>query len=290
MHPLEIHTAAKVNLVLDVLAVRPDGYHEIRSLMMKVGLYDDLLVEPADKGVIAIECDDPAVPTDDRNLVFRAAQLLARKMGRIPGCRVQLRKRIPVGGGMGGGSSNAAGALRVLNASWGCGLADGELAALASELGSDVPFFFAPTCAIVSGRGDCVESVHLSFDGWVVLVLGGVHVSTAQVYGACTSRSPESCLDNLSELTQARSAAALRAGLRNELEPAVFQVAPPVRELFERVRSACGRPMRISGAGAVLFDVFDTQQEACGFAESLRSQGISQEVRVVRGPVADWTS
>ncbi len=255
---MEIQTPGKVNLVLDVLGKRSDGFHEIRSLMIKVGLYDRMIIAPGKQDAIGLSCASDKVPTDGSNLICRAGECLVREIGRNPGCRIELEKAIPVGGGMGGGSSNAAGALRALNNLWGAGVTTSRLAELGAALGSDVPFFFAEGGAIVSGRGDCVEPVRLAFSGWVVLVFGGVHVSTAQVYAHCTPQSPERIRDNLSELVAARSAEALRAGLRNGLESGVFAVSATMQELYRRVAQACGRPMRISGAGSVLFDVFDT--------------------------------
>jgi len=287
MSVVEIRTPAKINLTLDVLAKRSDGYHDIESLMIKVGLYDELRIHSAQPGEISLTCDHPDVPTDERNLVHQAAVHLARRLGPVPGCRIQLTKNIPVGGGMGGGSSNAAGALQALNRLWHGNLAEGELAEIGAALGSDVPFFFAGPCAIVSGRGERVRPVSLSFAGWAVLLFGGVHVSTARVYGCCTPQSPESSREKLSAMITADRADALRAGLRNGLEPAVFQISPEVHALYARVRAASGRELRVSGAGSVLFDLFDTEAEARRFAEALRRVGLSQELRIVRAPVSD---
>jgi 4-diphosphocytidyl-2-C-methyl-D-erythritol kinase len=284
---MEVRTPAKINLVLDVLARRPDGYHEISSLMIKVGLYDRLTVEPGSDGRIRLSTTHAEVPADGSNLICKAAECLAHAMGRLPGCRIHLEKAIPVGGGMGGGSSNAAGALRALNALWGAGFTDARLAELGSTLGADVPFFFATDCAIVSGKGERVRPVRLAFAGWALLIMGGVHVSTALVYARCTPGKPETAQDDLESMSAARNADALRAGLRNALEPAVFSVAPEILALRERVREAGGRELRVSGAGSVLFDIFDSREQATAFGEVLRCRGISNEMRVVRAPVAE---
>lgn len=287
MTSVEIRTPAKVNLVLDVLRKRDDGFHEISSLMAKVGLYDRLVFETAPAGVIHVTCDAPDVPTDERNLVYQAAAKLGAFLGRSPGCGIHIEKRIPVAAGLGGGSGNACGALRGLNQIWNARVPEAELIRIGAELGSDVPFFFGPEGAIVSERGDCVEPVRLSWNGWVALVFGGLHVSTAQVYGQCSPRSPERYREKLIELCAVDSADGLRAEMRNGLEDAVFAVAPRVKELRDRVYSACGRALRVSGAGAVLFDVFDTESEAHAFAEHLRARGVTEQVCVVRAPVSD---
>jgi len=281
-----IKTPAKINLVLDVLAKRADGYHEIRSLMMPVGLYDEMTIQPSPTGEMVMTCSHPGVPTDSRNLIYQAAEILGKHLARNPGCIVHLEKLIPVAGGMGGGSSNAAGALLALNELWAAGLSRERLAAIGAEVGSDVPFFFAGAGAIVSGRGECVEPVQLAFSGWVLLVLGGVPVSTAQVYARCTPRSPERQHIELGDLVGMDRAERLRGHLRNALEPAVFEVAPAMHALSDRIRAACGRKLCVSGAGAVLFDLFDTESEARLFAARLRSAGITEPIRIVCGPVA----
>ncbi|HRX87782.1 MAG TPA: hypothetical protein P5572_22365, partial [Phycisphaerae bacterium] len=119
------------------------------------------------------------------------------------------------------------------------------------------------------------------------LVFGGVHVSTPQVYAYCTPQSPESFRDNLNELAGIPGADEMRSALRNGLESGVFAVSAHMRALYERVERAAGRPMRISGAGSVLFDVFDTAEQAEAFVRELQSHGITQEIRVVRAPVSE---
>jgi 4-diphosphocytidyl-2-C-methyl-D-erythritol kinase len=284
---IELRTPAKINLVLDVLHRRDDGYHEIRSLIIKIGLYDRMAVGPGPEGCVEIACSDPSIPTDHRNLVHQAATRLSRHIGRHPGCTVRLDKGIPASAGLGGGSGNAAGALRALNTLWSAACSPQVLSELAADIGSDVPLFLGGAGAIVTGRGERVEPARLQWDGWIALVMGGVPVSTVETYRQCTPRSPERLHENLSELVVADHAAGLRAGMRNDLEQAVFAVEPRMRALFERVCEIAGRPARISGAGAVLFDLFDTEADARAYGERLRAGGIAHEIRIVRGPVAD---
>jgi len=284
MPPVTIDTPAKINLVLDVLGRREDGFHEIRSLMMSVGLCDRLVFEAAPAGVITLECEAARVPTDGGNLVMQAAHQLRERAARAAGCRVRLHKRIPVGGGMGGGSSDAAATLKVLNDLWGTGLSVAELSEIGGTIGSDVPFFFSPSGAIVSGRGERVRPVRLKWAGWVALVMTDVHVSTQEVYFRCTPKCPESHQAAVAELVEATTADALRPHLRNGLEDAVFALAPAVKCLSEELAELGAETMRVSGAGAVLFDLFDEEAQAQEFIKRARSCPHAKDAIAVAAP------
>jgi len=149
---LVVWAPAKVNLFLEVLARRPDGYHEINTLMVTVSLYDTLEFKEEASGAIRLRCDQPNLSTGADNLVVRAAELLRRRSGCARGADIGLAKRIPLAAGLAGGSTDAAAALVGLNRLWGLGLAEAELAGLAAELGSDIPFFFAAPAAWCTGR------------------------------------------------------------------------------------------------------------------------------------------
>lgn len=313
MSCLVVETPAKVNWVLDVLSRRADGFHEIHSLMMAVGLYDRLEFQTLSGGKIEVVCDAPGVPSDSRNLVYRAAEALRcwgtgdeaveqrgvrkkgaghaqkKKAGRGVagedlGCRILLEKRIPVGGGMGGGSSDAAATLKALNDLWGLGLSGEALAKIGSGIGADVPFFFAGSGAIVNGVGDIVQPVLPAWSGWVVLVYAGMHVSTKDVYARCQPLGLKEPVGEARALVDIPTAAMLRPHLRNGLEEAVIAVAPRVGEMRDAVSQLGARPLRISGAGSVVFDLFDDEREAHAFAERARRVRQVHDVRVVEAP------
>src|SRR5262245_53525263 len=170
---------AKVNLFLEVLRRRPDGYHDLATLMVAVGLYDSLSFTANDTGEIRLGCDDPALPTGPDNLVCRAARLLRDRHGVRAGADILLAKRIPVAAGLAGGSSDAAATLAGLNRLWQLGLDNGELARLGAELGSDVAFFFSGPAAWCTGRGEIVEPVPMARPLDLVLVSPRVGLSTA---------------------------------------------------------------------------------------------------------------
>ena len=172
---------AKINLALEILGRRPDGFHEIASVIQAVGLYDELRVAPAE--TLRFTCDRSALASAD-NLVVRAARALQNATGCRRGTELRLYKGIPVAAGLGGGSSDAAAALVLLNRHWHLGLTLGELSRIGATLGSDIPFFLTGPTAVVSGRGERVELLPPPPLGWVVLVRPRQPLSTAVVYGA----------------------------------------------------------------------------------------------------------
>src|SRR5438105_3037393 len=169
---------AKVNLYLEVLAKRADGYHEIATLMVAVSLYDTLEFKEETSGEIGFRCDHPDLTTGPDNLVLRAVQLLRQRTGCPRGVHIRLAKRIPLASGLAGGSSDAAATLAGLNRLWRLGLKRGELAQLGAELGSDVAFFFATPAAWCTGRGEQVAPLRLGRPLWLVLVQPPFGLST----------------------------------------------------------------------------------------------------------------
>lgn len=301
---------AKINLTLDVLGRRADGYHELRSLVIGIDLQDELQLCPADVAGVHLACDDPSI-NDDSNLAVRAVRLLAERLGVEPAVTLRLAKRIAKGAGLGGGSSDAASALRLAAALWSHlwapGLTDrkvgapenvgstestrlthDELAALGAALGSDVPLFFHLPAAVMTGRGDRVELVTLSWSGWVLLVVPDLHVSTADVYRAW--RPDDGALrgaDRLTDLRQARRARDLMPLLSNDLEPAVFRVAPRLARLHADLCSLLAAPVRVTGSGAALYLLCDQLEEAQEAARRVSQYDGGLCASVVRAPVGE---
>ncbi len=261
---LNIRSPGKINLSLQVLRKRNDGFHDIRSLMVSVGLEDELTVEATDAG-IELTCDDASVPCDASNLVHRAADTLMRRAGIKRGCRVHLSKCIPVGAGMGGGSSNAAATLIALNRVWRLGWNRSRLAEVGAELGSDVPFFLWPSGAIASGHGEIIEPVKMNWRGYAALVSSGDHVSTPEVYKEC---KPVERTDDLRVITHCKLAKDIAPYLHNELEQTVFKVAPNIKAMRDALIESnfATEHIRVTGAGSVLFELFDDRQSAESFA------------------------
>jgi 4-diphosphocytidyl-2-C-methyl-D-erythritol kinase len=285
---------AKVNLTLRVVGRRSDGFHAVESLVVGVGLTDELRFAEAGPGYISVSCGDTSVPSDDGNLVVRAARLLADRAGTTRGARISLTKAIPIGGGLGGGSSDAAVALRALNDLWGTGWSDPALADLGAEIGSDVPLFFHLPSALVRGRGEVVEPWPLTWTAWVMLLFGGVCVSTKEVYAArdhlfraepaagTADLGPDRWEDAPAQIARSSRAEPIRPRLFNDLEPAVFHVAPAVRALFDRACELGAPQPRLSGAGSTIYTLHDRQEEAWALADTLRKSGLGTATAVVR--------
>ena len=282
---LRFTAPAKINLVLDVLRRREDGYHDIESLAVGIGLYDRLTVVEADTAGVQLECDVARLETAD-NLVCRAVRLLARRLHREPACRITLEKRIPVAVGLGGGSSDAASALRLCRDLWSGAWNDGDLARWGADLGSDVPLFFSLPAALVTGRGEIVQPVSLRWSGWVLLIFVNEPVPTAPVYRAWTpDDSPRREAGRVEAILTADSARDIMPLLSNDLEPAIRRVAPRVGEAFDGFTAAGLGPLCLSGAGSTLYQLFDEKEEATTHASKIESLGFNVRTTVVAAPV-----
>ncbi|HUU85430.1 MAG TPA: 4-(cytidine 5'-diphospho)-2-C-methyl-D-erythritol kinase [Phycisphaerae bacterium] len=271
MHAL---APAKVNLRLEVKGPRSDGYHDLRSLAVAVGLFDELRFSAAPSGSLELTCSDPSLPCDEKNLIVRAARLLAERTGTDRGARIDLIKGIGIGAGLGGGSSDAAATLQALNRMWQSDVGQDKLAAWAADIGSDVPLFFSLPTAVMWGRGEKTRPVRMSWSGWVVLVFGDVPVFTAEVYRAWKPEDSQPGRgDEIERMIETSSAAAIMELAVNDLQPAVFRVSPTTERLYVRVRDM-GLPVRVSGAGSTLFALFDKHQAADEAVAELRSAGL----------------
>lgn len=273
---------AKINWSLRVLGRRPDGFHEIESLVSTVSLDDELIFQARPDGRLTLQCTGLDVP-DASNLVFRAARLLAERSGCARGVSCGVVKHIPAGGGLGGGSSDAAATLMALNELWGLNWPRRRLLGLATELGSDVSFFITGGSAIIRGRGECVQPVDLPWRGWVVLMLPGRGISTAEVYQAWRAAS---CPVEAGPVLPATAHGAVEWMCQtfNMLEPAAMKVCPVLRERMARAERLAARPVRLSGSGSTFFTAFDDREEADGFAR--RVSGLLEVTTRVVQPVA----
>lgn len=248
-----IETCAKVNLTLEVLGRRDDGFHELATVFQAIDLCDRLTFSEWDG--LAVSVEGAAVPTDERNLCHRAATALARFGGAEPKVRIRVEKRIPVGAGLGGGSGNAAGTLAALNRWWGLGADLDTLVGLAAALGSDVPFFLEGGAAVGRGRGERLEPLPALCGYCLVVLAPGEPVATGAVYRALEGFRPDA------GMATERLAEGLRAGqspppaqwLVNDLELPATRVSATVRADRERLESLLPGRYRLSGSGGAWF-------------------------------------
>ncbi len=275
-----VHAPAKINLLLDILGKRADGYHDLATLMVPIRLFDSLSFEPTpvEPGQVApIEfslrgCERMSdVPADSSNLVVRALAMLRQRSGCELGAKVELVKRIPSAAGLGGGSSDAAAALKIANRAWGLGWDRSKLAALAGELGSDVPFFLEHGAAICRGRGEQVERVTGTIPLDIVIVKPPESLATAEVYRALgqipvSVRSPA----DHAEQRLVALVAALRRGTINQIGRwmgnTLQGAATGLSSWIERIRTEFARldflGHQLSGSGSAYFGVCRHPQHA----------------------------
>ena len=265
---------AKVNLFLEVLAKRPDGYHEIATLMVAVSLYDTLEIKEDASAAVQLQCDDPNVPRGADNLVCRAAVLLqerVRPAQQLCGARVRLRKRIPQAAGLAGGSSDAAAALAGLNAFWQLNLSEPELAALGAELGSDIPFFLSGGAAWCTGRGEHAARLTPGRVLWFVLVCPWIHLGTADVYRGVTVPDTPQSGEDICNAFMTGDVAAIGRRLHNRLQDVAERLCPDVALWQARLESLWPAGCCMSGSGPSLFALCHDQRQAQRVARQLRT-------------------
>lgn len=268
---LKILSPAKVNLFLRVLGKRPDGYHDIYSLMQPVSLYDEIEIEAGKGGGgISVSSDNPALPTGPENLAHRAASAFFKRTGKATPVSIHIKKRIPVGAGLGGGSSNAASVLMGLNELTGAGLDEAALMEFGSSLGSDVPFFILKSAALAAGRGTELERVRVSEFGYI-LVNPGYHVSTAWVYGNLdlTKKIENNKLTySVESLGQDFDAGSL---LYNDLEPVTLKKHPDLLEYKSILVNNGALGALMSGSGPTVFGLYRDWESAQKAYEGVRA-------------------
>jgi 4-diphosphocytidyl-2-C-methyl-D-erythritol kinase len=259
---MKFSSPAKLNLYLRVGGLDRAGFHPLRSWMVRLTLSDEITFAFADAWSLA--CDDPSIPTDETNLILRAVRSLDR-LTRLRPMAIRLGKRIPAGGGVGGGSSNAATTLSALNQLQGLRLDVGTLQSLGSSLGSDVAFFLGPPSAIATGRGEQLAACRVPSARYALLAFPSFGVSTPLAYQTLDRLRPVAPADGLGPFP-ADQWATFNAGelmnmLRNDLEPAAFAIEPRLATLRLEAEQKLGRTVRMTGSGSTLFTLFDSAME-----------------------------
>ncbi len=258
---------AKLNLFLHITGRRSDGYHELQTLFQLLDWGDDLRLLVNSTGEISRKCNIDKIPKT-KDICYRAAQLLRKYTGVHEGVHIDLYKRIPVGAGLGGGSSDAATVLLALNKLWSCGLSTEQLAEIGLELGADVPVFVHGQSALAEGRGEKLRAVSLGRK-YYVLIFPQISISTADVFHHPSLKRDSARLDI--------SQASLRPG-RNDCEAVVMMMYPEMRDIMQSLY-ALGQP-HMSGTGSTIFLQFDHKNTAISAASELECR---YNVRVVSG-------
>ena len=266
-----IASPAKVNLYLEILNKRPDGYHAIVTLFERISLSDEIILRPREDSALLILSKAKNIPLDSNNLVYKAAALLRKDLGISRGVSIEIKKRIPVGAGLGGGSSNAASTLLGLNRLWNLKLSKKKLLAYAARLGSDVAFFIEDVSfAWGSSRGEKITpcfGAHKSL--WHILLTPDVSVSTKEAYQEFDRVVNKPPLSHAALEGSGFPARRLRVGkiLFNHLEDVTFRKYPKVRKLKESLRAYGVRRALMSGSGGSVFGIVKSRKEGLRIAE-----------------------
>jgi len=270
---MRILAPAKVNLCLRVVGKREDGYHLIDSLMVPVDLYDEIRIARRRRGDggLTVTCDHPQVPDGEANLAYRAASLLLEEKGLSGPVRIHIRKRIPVGGGLGGGSSDAAATLLGLNRLLRLGCSQGTLFSLAARLGADVPFFIRGGPARARGIGERLTRLRPFPRLWMVILYPGFPVSTRWVYQSLDFKLTKA-MGNTSINFSLKDPKRLARLLVNDLEKVTIRRYPKIAFLKERLMEEGAGGALMSGSGSSVFGIFAAEEAARKAFRRLRKE------------------
>ena len=261
---LKFKTPAKINLGLHIHKKRDDGFHELETLFQMVAWFDEMEMEETSEKV-ELFCDTPGVPSDENNLVIKAVRLIQNLFPKkCGGVKIKLKKNIPFGAGLGGGSGNAAGTLLALNYLWDLNLPRDEFIQMASKLGSDVPFFLMSPCARGKGKGEILQPIKNPISFYTLMVYPGFPIATPWVYGNLKLKltKAENNISILTNFLLRSEFAQLGAALYNDLELVVFKRYPEILEIKNELLHLGAGGALLSGSGSTVFGIFENPEIA----------------------------
>jgi 4-diphosphocytidyl-2-C-methyl-D-erythritol kinase len=259
---LTLQAAAKINLYLDILGRRSDGYHEIESIIQSVRLYDKIILRLKGKG-IKIRCTHPEVPLDQENICYRAAEILLTVLGMKQGLEIEIQKNIPIGSGLAGGSADAAATLIGMRKLFQIDIPFSDLSKLALELGSDVPFCLTGGTALVRGRGEKIIPLPLLKNVWFILVDPRIPISTSWVYSRLEGKLTKKRLNIklTKELIEEEGMRGInKFPLYNKLEEVVIERFPTLRDIKVKLIESGAVGALMTGSGSTVFAVVEDEK------------------------------
>lgn len=273
---------AKINIGLDVLRRREDGYHELKMIMQTVDICDDLLFEKMAEPGIVIQSDHEELPVDGSNLIYKAADLLFREKGITEGVKITLTKRIPIAAGMAGGSSDAAATMRGLNKLFEMGYSVQELQELGVKLGADIPYCLVGGTMLSEGIGEILTPLPTPPDCFLVVAKPDIDVSTGFVYGNLhadrLTYHPD--IDGMIEALREGSLSGITVRLGNVLETVTVREYPVIEELKELMRSMGAENALMSGSGPTVFGIFTQRKTAESAARTIEDRQLAGQIFV----------
>lgn len=276
MHKIFYPAKAKINISLDVLHKRPDGFHQVEMIMQSITLADVVILEENNLPQVDFYCSHPQVPSGESNLAVKAANLLKERLPRERGCRIKLEKNIPLGAGLGGGSTDAAAVLLALNRLWELNINREELMEIGSKLGSDIPFCIKGGTCLARGRGELLEELFPLPSLWVLLVVFPFSVSTAEIYGSLDLEKIEGRPDTLSLLSalKDKDMEVVQEHMGNVLEGVTLKKYPQVARVKEELYRRGLRGIQMTGSGPTLFSLSSSREELEEAVSSSPGEGV----------------
>ena len=269
MNTIQLDSFAKINLSLDVLEEREDGYHNIDTIMQLIDLKDVIEIECIDQNECIIECNNQNIPLDHTNLVHKAWEALKKYTGIQQGIKVHIQKNIPVAAGLAGGSSNAAAVIKGLNEILGLNLSKEEMMEIGIGIGADVPYFFMGKTARATGVGNIFEEISPLKTEGVLIVNNGREISSKEVYEDIES-SEKSKIGKVVSAIENQDLNALRESAYNTMERVVFKKYPEIQEIKNRLLSLGVDVVLMSGSGATVFAITNTLEKRNEIYEELK--------------------
>ena len=278
---MRLRALAKINLGLDVVGKRADGYHEVRMIMQTIQMYDVLEIEKKEEPGITLTTNIPYVPTDERNLVYKAAKMLMDEFDIKEGLTMNLEKFIPVAAGMAGGSSDAAAAFVGVNRMFGLGLSEEELMERAVKVGADVPYCVMRGTALAEGIGEKLTRLPRIPQCYVLVGKPGVNVSTKTAYENLKLDDPNVVhpdIDGMVAAVENGDLEGMISRMGNVFEPGIIEKYPVIQEIKDLMESNGARKAMMSGSGPTVFGIFDNKEKMEQAAAVLRESKLAKTV------------
>ena len=277
---MRLQAFAKINLGLDVLGKREDGYHEVRMIMQTIRMYDQLDMRKSVEPGIHLTTNKKYIPVDENNLVWRAAKMMMDTCGIIEGVSIHLHKVIPVAAGMAGGSSDAAAALVGMNRMFHCGLSKEKLMELGVQIGADVPYCVLRGTALAEGIGEKLTVLPPMPDCWILIGKPGISVSTKYVYTTLdlNTDTVHPDIDGMKKALEDGNLYGITERMGNVLQDVTIPAYPEVERIKEQMKALGAVNAMMSGSGPTVFGIFDNEEKAQKACQKLRESGSCQQV------------
>lgn len=277
---MRLQAFAKINLGLDVLGKREDGYHEVRMIMQTIRMYDQLDMRKSVEPGIHLTTNKKYIPVDENNLVWRAAKLMMDTCGIMEGVSIHLHKVIPVAAGMAGGSSDAAATLVCMNRLFHCGLSKEKLMELGVQIGADVPYCVLRGTALAEGIGEKLTVLPPMPDCWILIGKPGISVSTKYVYTTLdlNTDTVHPDIDGMKKALEDGNLYGITERMGNVLQDVTIPAYPEVERIKEQMKALGAVNAMMSGSGPTVFGIFDNEEKAQEACQKLRESGSCQQV------------